>query len=255
MTKRFTTEELMDRWEARRSIKNLAVRFITQDYLLRREKDMYTNYWSLAEDVSLGVNEGFYSGAEAVKGYYDAIYAQTKLESELIRKKYPTRLGAKSEDEIYGVGVLHARPLENPVIEIAGDNKTAKGIWCTHAMNVELTPAGQVSFWEWAHIAIDFRKEDGQWRIWHMLYLRDLYLPSGQSWADSAPKYDFPDDELYAELRSFQFPKPNIAVTLRQTYHTHRSQSAFPEYPEPYEAFQETFSYGTDALDYFARRN
>lgn len=244
MIRSFTTEQLMDRWEDRRAIQNTMVRFISQDYLFRREKDMYDTYWSKAEDVSLGVNEGYYAGAEAVKGYYAAIDRRTKLESELIQKKYPTRLGGKTEEEVYGVGVLHARPLDTPVIEIAGDGQTAKGMWSIHGMNADLTPAGQVSYWEWAKVAVDFVKEDGVWKVWHMLYLRDLYVPCGESWADAAEKKDYPVDPDYAALQDFSFPAPNVPKTLRETYHNFRRAPEGPDYPEPYETFSETFTYG-----------
>jgi hypothetical protein len=219
-------------------------RFISQDYLFRREKDMYENYWSKAADVSLGVNEGYYSGAAAVKGYYEAIDRRTKLESALIQKKYPTRLGGKSAEEVYGVGVLHARPLDTPVIEIAGDGQTAKGMWSVHGMNSELTPAGQVGYWEWTKVAVDFVKEDGKWKVWHLLYLQDLYIPCGESWADSAEKKSYPDDPDYAELKGFVFPEPNVKKVLRERYYNTRRQPEWPDYPEAYETFSETFTYG-----------
>jgi hypothetical protein len=244
MIRNFTTEELMDRWEDRREIKNVMARAISQDYLFRREKDVYEKYWSKAADVSLGVNEGYYSGAAAVKGYYEAIHRRTQLESALIQKKYPTRLGGKSEEEVYGVGVLRAKPLDTPVIEIAGDGQTAKGMWSIHGMDSNLTPAGQVAYWEWAKVAVDFVKEDGAWKIWHMLYLHDLYLPCGESWADAAEKKSYPDDPDYAELKGFVFPEPNVKKTLRETYHNTRRQPEGPDYPEPYETFSETFTYG-----------
>lgn len=234
----------MDRWEDRRDIQNTMVRFISQDYLLRREKDMYDKYWSKAADVSLGVNDGYYSGAEAVKGYYEAIHQRTLLESKLIQQKYPTRLGGKSDEEIYGVGVMRAKPLDTPVIEIAGDGKTAKGIWALRAMNVDLTPSGHVSYWEWGWVAADFVREGDDWKVWHLLYVHDLYLPSDASWADDFKQAEYPEDEAFAPLKNFQFPAPNVKRPVRQAYHTRRPFTPAPEYPVPYETFAETFSYG-----------
>lgn len=244
MIRSFTTEQLMDRWEDRRAIQNTMVRFISQDYLFKREKDMFETYWAHTDDVSLGVNEGYYAGAEAVRGYYAAIDRRTALTSRLIQAKYPVRLGDMSDEEVYGVGVMNARPLDTPVIEIAGDGQTAKGIWNLHGMNAELTPAGQVGYWEFARVAVDFIKEDGDWKVWHMLYLRDLYIPCGQSWADNAEKKEYPVDPAYAELADFVFPEPNIKKTLHETYHNYRRLQNGPDYPVPYETFSETFTYG-----------
>ncbi len=242
MDSRFTTAELMDRWDARREIMNTMVRFISQDYLFRREKDMYEKYWSKAEDVCLGVNAGYYSGAAAVKGYYAGIDAQTRLESRLIQQKYPTRLGDKSEAEVYGAGVLRMKPLDTPVVEIAGDGKTAKALYSVRATNVKLTPGGHVSYWEWGWIGVDFVLEKGEWKVWHMLYVQDIDCPTHQSWAE--PAEEFPEDPAFQALRDFHFPEPNVKRPVRELYHPLRPFTPAPDYPVPYETFAETFSYG-----------
>mgnify|MGYP002624411810 CR=1 FL=1 len=99
MPNAYSSEELLTRWENQREIKNIMVRMVSQDYLFRRENKAYETYWSKAEDVCLGVNNGYYKGAAAVQRYFQGIEEQTKLESALIQKKYPTRLGDKSEEE------------------------------------------------------------------------------------------------------------------------------------------------------------
>lgn len=242
MSCRLNSEQLLDRWEKRREIQNLMVRFFSEDYLLRRENKMYGAYWSKAADVCLGVNNGYYQGAEAVKSYYQGLEARTRLESRLIQKKYPGRLAELSEDEVYGAGIMDMKSLVAPVVEIAGDGATAKGIWTIHGMNTKLTPAGQLGFWERAYVAADFVWEDAQWKVWHLLYVQDLDAPSGTSWTEAAPEY--PDDPIFAAVRDFQFPEPNVKVTVYETYSADRPFYAPPAYPVPYETFAETFSYG-----------
>ena len=242
MNKRFSSEQLLERWEERREIQNTMVRFMTQDYMFRREKDMYDKYWTKAQDVCLGVNEGYYKGAEAVKSYYKGIDERTKLESKLIQKRYPTRLGNLSDEEIYGVGIMDFKPLDTPVIEIAGDGKTAKAMYSIRGANTKLTAGGHVSYWEWAWVCADLVKEDEDWKIWHLLYVKDLDVPTGINWADPAPEY--PEDPVFAPIKDFKFPEPNIKRTVREYYHTDRAFTPPPEYPEPYETFAETFSYG-----------
>lgn len=242
MDPRFTPEQILERWEHQREIKNIMVRMISQDYLFRKENEAYSRYWSQREDVCLGVNEGYYRGTEAVKGYFKAIEAQTKLESALIQKKYPNRLAAKSNEEIYGVGILHYKAMEIPVVEIAGDGETAKAIYHIHGSNTRLTPAGQVSYWERAYVACDFIREDGQWRVWHMLYVYDIDHPCGTKWTDTAPVYE--EDPIYAAVKDFHFPAPNVPCTVRELYSAGRKLTPPPEYPVRYETFAETFSYG-----------
>ena len=194
------------------------------------------------EDVCLGVNNGYYKGAAAVQRYFKGIEEQTRLESALIQKKYPTRLGDKTEEEVYGAGILRYKAMEIPVVEIAGDGETAKAIYHIHGCNTKLTPAGQVSYWERGWVACDFVFEDGEWKVWHMLYVQDIDHPTGSKWTDPGPEYE--QDPVFAPIKDFQFPEPNVKVTLRETYHALRKHTPPPEYPEPYETFAETFSYG-----------
>lgn len=242
MDPRFTPEETLTRWEAQREIKNLMARMISQDYLFRREQEAYQRYWSKADDVCLGVNEGYYQGAAAVKGYYDAIAEQTKLESALLQKKFPVRLGEKSNEALYGVGILRYKALEIPVVEIATDGKTAKAIYHVHGCNTKLTPSGQVAYWERSWIACDFLREDDAWRVWHMLYVTDIDHPCGSKWTDAASAYA--EDPVLSPIKEFSFPKPNVPGTVRELYHGTRKLTPPPEYPVPYETFAETFSYG-----------
>ena len=242
MSHQWNSEELLTRWEKRRALQNLMVRFFSQDYLMRRENKMYDTYWSKADDVCLGVNNGYYQGAAAVQAYYQGLADRTALESKLIQQKYAAQVGSLSAEEAYGIGIMDMKSLVAPVIEIAADGATAKGIWTIHGMNTKLTAAGQVSYWERAYVAGDFVWEDGAWKVWHLLYVQDLDAPSGTNWADPAPEY--PSDPAYAALADFRFPEPNVKMTVYETYSAARPFYAPPAYPEPYETFAETFSYG-----------
>ena len=242
MSRQLNSNELLTKWEKRRALQNLMVRFFSEDYLLRRENKMYETYWSKADDVCVGVNNGYYQGKSAVKAYYKGLEDRVRLESTLIQKKYPKRLAEMSEEEVYGVGILNMKSLVAPVIEIAGDDATAKGIWTIHGMNTKLTPAGQVSYWERAYVAVDFVWEDEQWKVWHLLYVQDLDAPSGYDWVAPAPEFEA--DPVFAPIADFSFPEPNVKMTVYETYSANRPFYAPPAYPEPYETFAETFSYG-----------
>lgn len=242
MSNRLSSEALLTKFEKRRALQNLMVRFFSEDYLMRRENKMFDKYWSKASDICLGVNNGYYQGAEAVKTYYKGLEERTKLESKLIQQKYPARLAELSEEEVYGAGILDMKSLVAPVIEIAADDATAKGIWTIHGMNTKLTPAGQISCWERAYVAADFVWEDGEWKVWHLLYVQDLDSPSGYGWVGELPEFD--EDPIFAPIRDFKFPEPNVKMCVYETYSADRPFFAPPAYPVPYETFAETFSYG-----------
>ena len=122
----YTTEQLVERWEAQRAIKNLMGKY-ANCVILNREQDIYGLFWSAREDVSLMFNDGAYTGAAKVKAYYDACHDRNALVAKLMQKRFPKELGGKSDEEIYGVGPFKVKPMACPVIEVAGDGQTAKG--------------------------------------------------------------------------------------------------------------------------------
>lgn len=237
----FTSEELLTRWEHRRAIKNIMGK-LTQSYLMMEEAEIYNRWWSKRADVCLGVNTGWYSGAEAVRGYYDALGAKIQLASDIIAKAFPEKLAGKTRDELYGVGQLGVKPVDTEIVEIAGDGKTAKGIWSLHGTYADMTPSGPVSCWDWGYYCVDFVLEGDDWKIWHMQYLTDINNPTGSDWAGTHTV--FPEDKNFAAMKAFHFPEPNVPMTLRENYYPGRPFTETPPLPEPYETFAETFSYG-----------
>ena len=76
-----------------------------------------------------------------------------------------------------GKGILNVLPLTTPVIEVAGDGKTAKGLWIAPGLHT-LAPGGKLqAFWVWCKYGIDFVKEDGKWKFWHVYTYGIFYTP------------------------------------------------------------------------------
>lgn len=239
--KDFTPEELLSRWEARREIQNIMGK-LSQSYLMMEEAQIYERWWSRREDVCLGVNSGWYNGADAVKGYYDALGGKIALASDIIAKTFPEKLAGKTKEELYGVGQIGIKPIDTFIIEIAGDGQTAKGIWSLHGTYADITPSGPVSYWDWGYYCVDFVCEDSAWKIWHMMDLKDINNPTGGDWTEEP--LSFPEDANFAPMKDFVFPQPNVPAVLREEYYVGRPFTETPPLPVPYETFAETFSYG-----------
>ena len=237
----FTTEQLTVRWEDQRAIKNLMGKY-ANCVLLNREHDIYGMFWSKRDDVTLMFNDGAYTGAASVKAYYDACHDRNALVAKLMQKRFPDVLGGKSDDEIYGVGPFKVKPMACPVIEVAGDGKTAKGLWfCQGAYN-DVETCGPVANWTWGYFAADFvRTEDG-WKIWHLSYTNDVDCICGQSWGKE--KQPLPELPEFAELGEFKYPEYKVSKTIRTLYTPARPHTDAPRIPEPYNTFADTFSYG-----------
>ena len=241
MKKTFSPEEQLTRWEARREMQNIMGR-LSQSYLMMDEAKAYELYWSKRDDVCLGVNDGWYQGKDAVKGYYDALGEKIQLASDIIAKTFPEKLAGKTREELYGVGQIGIKPIDTFIIEVAGDGQTGKGIWSLHGTYADMTPSGPVSYWDWGYWCVDFILEDGAWKIWHMQDLKDINNPTGGDWA--AEPLTFPEDANFAPMKDFPFPVPNVPAKLREAYYVGRPFTETPPLPEPYDTFAETFSYG-----------
>ena len=239
--KEFTPMELLERLEWRREIRNVMGR-ISHDYAIKQEAQVYDRYFSRREDVCLGLNNGYDKGAEAVRGYYAALGEEIRLSSALIAKMFPQELEGKTEDELYGVGMISYLPFESQVIEIADDGQTAKGIWNVRGSTSRLTAAGPVANWIFGWAAVDFVLEDGEWKILNLLLLYNVDHQCGVGFTE--PEKVFEPVPEFAPMADFHLPEPNVPMTVMETFRPDRPRTRSPRCPEPYATFADTFSYG-----------
>jgi len=234
-------DAMLERLEWRRDIRNLMGR-LSADYSVREEANAYDRYWSRRDDVCLGVNEGWYAGPAAVEGYYKALGEQIALEAKCVQKDFPDKLADLSDQELYGVGGMAYIPVDSQVIEIADDAATAKGLFNIRGSYSRVTASGPIAYWLFGWAAVDFIMEEGQWKIWHMQWLRNVDVQCGTPFG-TEPKA-FPEVDAYAEMKNFSMPEPTVKTVLMENYYTDRPFTKSPKVPEPYETFADTFSYG-----------
>ena len=243
--RQFTADQRMDRWLDRREIRNLFGR-ISADYILKEERNMYEKYWSAREDVCLGTNEGYYCGAAAVQGYYKGCDERVALESRLLKAAFPKQYEQVPEEQVYGAGMMDWKPLDTEIVVIAGDGETAKALFAVRGTYSRITKAGPVAYWQWGWFAADCVRENGAWKIWHLLTVNDIDHQSGSRFSEPAKPFD--DVPEFAEIESFSMPEPNVKTTVRSLYSPDRRYTPAPRMPEPYETFADTFSYGCEEV-------
>ena len=156
-----------------------------------------------------------------------------------------------------------------PLIEVAADGKTAKGLWVMSGVESGLTDleaaklAPDFMFQKdvlidgkkvWMHnvlvkYGVDFLKQDGEWKIWHFHCFEIARSPVGMGWIPFAAKSEnnpFSDDLMYfgENGRPIFMPKPDAPVTMRNNpYRTDTGQTLDAPPPVPYRTFSETFAY------------
>lgn len=189
-------------------------------------------------DVSFGQNWGVWVGLESVKNYYkDDTEEELKKSLDAIRKIYPDL----PDDIKYArAGRAGFHTLTTPLIEIADDGVTAKGMWYTpgYLTGFNEQKGEWSATWMFEKYAIDFIKEDGVWKVWHFNVHCDFGCPFEKSWVQvSLEKKD--------DMGSMPRPKADLPSIGFEDYHTRRVQSMhFPKPPVPYRTFSETFTYG-----------
>jgi hypothetical protein len=217
-------------------------------------------------------------GVAAVKKYYGQANQDNKVkELENVSKVYPE---VKNVPENLGAGHEFAmHTLTTPIIEIAGDGKTAKAVWYSPGLglssriNGENVTVGSTFFWE--KYGADFVNEDGQWKIWHcqMFYDFTPSLPAsmterlgkggaqaqqgapgggapggGAPAGSSAARGGQGDRAGQGAIEAGERMSAGAADMVDnpkkyKNYSPTRVPEIMPQFPVPYYTFSETFSY------------
>lgn len=202
-------EKIVARLDAESKIRNLMGAY---SYLLTaaRYHDIVELFAKNAPDVRAEMSFGVYDGYEGIKRCYSKFHAE----------------------KIVGPGVMAVHALTTPVIEVAGDGKTAKAVWISpgHITGGPFTPDGSIkAHWAWMRYGNDFILEDGEWKIWH-LHVFGMFLCSFErSWAEQGDVHQTPSlPPQYA---------PDRPPTTTWSYQRDAVTRLEPAPPKPYETF------------------
>jgi len=112
-----------------------------------------------------------------------AIWAQTSgywMGMDKIMANYGSKDSKGNMPDAKGGFVWHT--ITTPVVEIAEDRQTAKGIWYTPGIVGSYGSDGSNnSQWMWEKYGVDFVRENGKWKVWHMKVYTDFSSPIGEA--------------------------------------------------------------------------
>jgi hypothetical protein len=170
------------------------------------------------------------------------------------------------------VGKLVVHYLTSPLVEVASDGQTAKGSWIVAGLesglsDPDVAAGAPAAFFEedlvegkkvWAHwvlcrYAIDFLKQEGEWKIWHFRCVEITRAPFGKNWIAFASEMQtnqttqrfhtdlkyFGDDGKPVFMPEVEGPPKSIG----HSYRTDSDSKIEPPLPQPYATFSETFEY------------
>jgi hypothetical protein len=215
--------------------------------------DLEFALYSKRDDISWGQNQGFQIGPPTIKQYYvDGHLTAETADLERLSKLYPQ---LKNDASNLGAGSFVIHSLTTPIIEVAGDGQTAKGVWYTPgAIGITDAKGKLGGNWLWERYAVDFIKEDGQWHFWHIMVLTDFLTPMGmdlQPPPDAVALAPVGRESKAADKGTPAAPGGPAATSqwtvVNENYKSWAATTVptvAPRLPEPYKTFSETFSYG-----------
>lgn len=159
-------QQKKDRLEIERAQAAAEVQTLMGKYALYYSAQQYykcAELWAKRDDSSVDVGGG------ACIGYEDAVAHDY------------------SKDRIDPDGRLRVHTFSSPAVEVAADCKTARGTWISPGIDTDVNEDGTMKCeWCWIKYGVDFIREDGKWRIWHLtaygLFHSDYYT----SWGDKS---------------------------------------------------------------------
>lgn len=220
--------ELIQRvWDVE-EIKKIAAKrcyYLAGDLREEELRDLWVTGEEAKKTASFGRNWGYYVGMDAIREYY--------VESH--REKVAALPGSA-----YGDGCLFHHPVSTGLVYEAYDGKTARGLW--YCISQETLPTSETEAdarWYMEKLAIDFLKEDGKWKIWHLVIATDLQSEAGANYMEQA--VDLPDGENAAFV---EFGTPNLPMRVHNERYNWLDN--YPAPPVPYATFDESNSYGPE---------
>ena len=134
--------------------------------------------------ASMGSNWGYYVGMDEISNFYVAQY--TDRLQKALDEKCAVNPGLRNIRDNFGYGDLIAHHVSTPCVVLAGDGKTAKGVWYSLGVRSLGKPDGSCEAkWYPERICADFVKEDsGDRKIWHLLISLDVEYEAGTNLGD-----------------------------------------------------------------------
>lgn len=206
-------------------------------YYQHLHKDELDQYWAqTVDDIVYAHGREAHYGHEATYQYY----IETPRSMCSAGRKFALQFYGIHADPPDGPGYRVHNVLGSPVIEIAGDGKTAQGIWMAHTFMSQMNSRGQADpSFGLARYGDEFYYENGSWKMWHRRDYVDSMLPchllSREPFENSIPH--------------FEEGVKRIAQEGDNIYHPYSCTRREPSIPQPYRSWNPEQSYLQPAVD------
>jgi hypothetical protein len=231
-TPTFTEEQWVERlWDVE-NVKQLMTKrcyYIYNDKHLEELEDFWVQEPENRKTASYGSNWGYYVGMDEIRKYYVQHHKENM-------EKRAARYGTAADK----TGYMNMHTLSTPLVKLAQDGKTCRGMWYDMNAFNDGNPDGtaQELLLPW-QVACDFVKENGQWRIWHLFMSNDMFITIGKP-VSEIPIYPAPGEDPVR----VEFGEPTIPMLAHDN--TFGWGDMYPPMPEAYTTYDSNNSYGPE---------
>lgn len=230
--KQFTDDELIIRVMDKEEIKKLMARraYYYANNQRRRELDeLWVSTPEYKATASYGRNWGYYVGMESIEAYYVTGHAaKQRAALEAIHQNNPD---VAVNDKNLGWGCTAFHTVTTPMLYIAGDGKTARGLWYVPGQETIMQPDGSAkAYWTMDNMSADFVKESGVWKLWHLVVCNDFIVEAGTDFKTGSLEPLTEDDPFREE-----FGTPDIPMTVHNP--RYNLSDNYPPMPLPYDTY------------------
>ncbi len=152
---------------------------------------------------------GVYQGRDSVKRYFDQL----------------------QEDAV--AGSFRMMPIDTEAIEIAGDRRTAQGMWYITGIEAIKDPKNPAvpaaDMWINDKLAVEFVLENGRWVILRLNVTEEVRARYHKSWGEYAVEPDYPEFDVFA--------KPDRGSTHHNPFRADRKSMKNLTTPEAHQTY------------------
>ena len=246
--KQYTDEELIQRVTDVLEIRNVMGKhayYHAKGMHQQELKEIWVQKPENQATASFGQNWGYNVGMKRIDAYYgQGSVENNKRDLEALAAADPS---IEVKPENYGMGSMVIHALTAPYVEVAVDGQTAQGLWYSPGAVGGVHPDGTASgMLMYEKYGVDFIKEDGEWKIWHLFVGTDFAVPAGQ---------DLTGDTVLEQERKIAAgemearPVPVIDdpdFIAMEAYTNKYNYSFYPPLPEAYYTFADCTSNGPE---------
>lgn len=179
--KQYTDDELIVRIMDKEAIKKLMARraFYYANNQRRRELDeLWVSTREYRDSASYGRNWGYYVGMDSIANYY--VLEHTKKQYADLAAIHENDPSVAVDNQNLGWGCTAFHTVTTPMLYIAGNGKTARGLWYSAGQETIMQADGTAkAYWTMDNMSADFVKENGSWKIWHLVVCSDFFVEAG----------------------------------------------------------------------------